>query len=46
MSDSQKLKDTIAEYDKANRQLNDKLKQAQQESQQGRREQEAQPSRY
>ncbi len=45
MSDSQKLKDAIAEYRKENKYLDDKLNKAEQNNRQNRIEQKEQSSR-
>ncbi len=45
MSDAKKLTDSIAEYQKANKSLDDKLKTAEQEIQQSRQDAEAQSTR-
>ena len=45
MSDAKKLTDCIAEYVKANKSLDDKLKTAEQEARQARRDAEAQLNR-
>ena len=45
MSDAQKLTDCIAEYVKANKRLDDKLKTAEQEARQTRQDAEAQSTR-
>jgi len=45
MSDAQKLKDCIAEYNKAKKEIDDKLNKAEENTRQRRQEQEAQSSR-
>ena len=45
MSDSQKLKDSISEFNKANKKLGDKVNKAQENSRQAQKEREGQPNR-
>ena len=45
MSDSQKLKDTISEFNKAEKRIDEKVNKAQENSRQAQREREEQSSR-